>query len=107
MAKAIDGTLPPDRTFFLSTEGMLQHIGKSSAMEFAVATELGILHQLHMKYPQKAFYPVNPNAICAFMKTITLDKVIRSLETLAPRVQVGEDIARKAKGAIDRMLELM
>jgi quinolinate synthase len=106
MAKAVDGTLPADRTFFLSTEGMLQHIAKSPATEFAVGTELGILHQLNKTYPEKTFYPVNPNAVCAFMKTITLDKVIRSLETLAPRVQVPEDIARKAKRAIDRMLEL-
>jgi quinolinate synthase len=107
MAKAMDGTLPAGRTFFLSTEGMLRHIGESSATEFAVGTELGILHQLNKKYPEKTFYPVNPSAVCAFMKTITLDKVIRSLETLAPRVQVPEDIARKAKGAIDRMLELV
>jgi quinolinate synthase len=40
------------------------------------------------------------------MKTITLDKVIRSLETLTPRVRVPEDIARQAKRAIDRMLDL-
>jgi len=106
MAKALDGTLPAGRTFFLSTEGMLRHISESSATEFAVGTELGILHQLNKKYPEKTFYPVNPNAVCAFMKTITLDKVIRSLETLTPRVRVPEDVARKAKRAIDRMLEL-
>jgi quinolinate synthase len=106
MAKAVDGTLPADRTFFLSTEGMLRHIGESSASEFAVGTELGILHQLNKKYPERTFYPVDPNAVCAFMKTITLDKVIRSLETLTPRVRVPEDIARKAKRAIDRMLDL-
>jgi len=106
MAKAVDGTLPRDRTFFLSTEGMLRHIGESSANEFAVGTELGIFHQLQKNYPEKTFYPVNPNAVCAFMKTITLDRVIRSLETLTPRVQVPEDIARKAKRAIDRMLDL-
>src|SRR5271170_3659286 len=106
MAKAVDGTLPADRTFFVSTEGMLQHIGKSPATEFAVGTELGILHQLKKKYPERTFYPVDPNAVCAFMKTITLDKVIRSLETLTPRVRVPEDIARKAKRAIDRMLDL-
>ena len=40
------------------------------------------------------------------MKTITLDNVIRSLETLTPQVRVPEEIARKAKRAIDRMLEL-
>jgi quinolinate synthase len=106
MAKAADGTLPQDRTFFLSTEGMLRHISASSANEFAVGTELGIFHQLNKKFPAKTFYPVNPDATCAFMKTITLDRVIRSLETLNPRIQVPEAIATRAKRAIDRMLEL-
>jgi quinolinate synthase len=106
MAKALDGTLPQERTFFLSTEGMLRHIGESSATEFAVGTELGILHQLRKKNPEKTFYPVNPNAICSFMKTITLDKVLGSLETLTPQITVPEHIARGAKRAIDRMLEL-
>jgi quinolinate synthase len=106
MAKAMDGTLPQERTFFLSTEGMLRHIGDSQANEFAVGTELGILHQLHKKFPERTFHPVNSNAVCAFMKTITLDRVIRSLETMSPQVRVPEEIARKAKRAIDRMLEL-
>jgi len=106
MAKAVDGSLPADRTFFLSTEGMLRHIAESSAAEFAVGTEFGIMHQLRKKFPEKTFYPVNPNAVCAFMKTITLDKVIQSLETMTPQVRVPEEIARKAKRAIDRMLEL-
>ena len=106
MAKAVDGTLPADRTFFLSTEGMLRHIGTSGAGEFAVGTEMGIMHQLNKKFPEKTFRPVNPEAICAFMKTITLDNVIASLETLTPRITVPAEIAAKAKRAIDRMLEL-
>ncbi|HWW52018.1 MAG TPA: quinolinate synthase NadA [Verrucomicrobiae bacterium] len=106
MAKAVDGTLPQDRTFFLSTEGMIRHIGESSARDFAVGTELGILHRLNRGFPEKNFYPVNPNAVCSFMKTITLDRVLRSLETMAPQVRVPEEIARKARRAIDRMLEL-
>jgi quinolinate synthase len=106
MAKVADGTLPQERTFFLSTEGMLRHIGDSSASEFAVGTELGIMHQLKIKFSQKQFYPVNPDAVCAFMKTITLDRVLRSLETISPQVMVPEEIARRARRAIDRMLEL-
>lgn len=106
MAKAADGTLPQDRTFFLSTEGMLKHIGESQASEFAVGTELGIFTQLNKKFPEKTFYPVNPNAVCAFMKTITLDRIIRSLETMQPEVRVPQEIAVRAKRAIDRMLEL-
>jgi quinolinate synthase len=106
MARALDGTLPQDRTFFLSTEGMLRHIADSPATEFAVGTELGILHQLHKRFPDRTFYPVNPNAVCAFMKTITLDNIIRSLETMTPQIRVPEEIARRAKRSIDRMLEL-
>jgi quinolinate synthase len=106
MAKAAEGSLPQDRTFFLSTEGMLRHIGDSPAEEFAIGTELGIMHQLSKKFPEKKFYPVNPNAICGFMKTITLDRVIRSLETMSPQITVPAEIARNAKRAIDRMLEL-
>jgi quinolinate synthase len=106
MAKAMDGSLPADRTFFLSTEGMLRHIGDSPAREFAIGTEQGILHRLKKEYPDRRFYAVNPNAICAFMKTITLDKVLHSLEMLTPQVRVPEEIANRARGAIDRMLEL-
>src|SRR5271168_4016413 len=57
MAKALDGGLPFDRTFFLSTEGMLRHVGESPATEFAVGTELGILHRLRGEHPTRAFYP--------------------------------------------------
>jgi len=105
MVKVLDGTLPKERTLFLSTEGMLRHVQESPAKEFAVGTEIGILHRLRNQNPGKEFYPVNPNAICAFMKTITLDNIIASMETMTPQVTVPADIARRAKRAIDRMLE--
>ena len=107
MAKALDGGLPFDRTFFLSTEGMMRHIRESSADEFAVGTELGILHRLRSEHSDRGFYPVNPEAICAFMKTITLDRVISALETMKPEVRVPQEIAQRARLAIDRMLELV
>lgn len=105
MVRTMDGGLPRDRTFFLSTEGMLRHIGKSQATQFAVGTEVGILHQLEAAHPEKTFHPVNPKAVCAFMKTITLDHVIRSLESMNPVIRVSEEIARRARLSIDRMLE--
>ena len=106
MVRVADGQLPGNRTFFLSTEGMLRHLQQSSMTEFAVGTEIGILHRLRKLHPERKFYPINPQAECAFMKTITLDKVIRSLETLKPQVRVPEEIAVKARRAIARMLEL-
>jgi len=106
MVKVLDGSLPKDRALFLSTEGMLRHVKESPAKEFAVGTEVGILHRLRILNPDREFLPVNPDAICAFMKTITLDNVVASLENLAPQVTVPAEIAAKARGAIDRMLEL-
>ena len=105
MAKVYDGTLPQERTLFLSTEGMIRHIRQSSASEFAIGTELGIMHRLNKDFGDRKFYPVNPEALCAFMKTITLDNVISSLETMSPEVRVPADIAQKARVAIDRMLQ--
>jgi quinolinate synthase len=67
---------------------------------------MGILHRLRKQFPGRSFYPVNPNAVCAFMKTITLDKVVGSLETMSPQVRVPAEIAQRARGAIERMLEL-
>jgi quinolinate synthase len=85
---------------------MLKRIQNSSATEFAVGTELGMLHRLRKENAGKTFYPVNPNAVCNFMKTITLDKVIDSLEQLGPQITVPTEIARKARLSIDRMLQL-
>lgn len=107
MAGVADGTLPSERTFFLSTEGMMRHIANSTATEFAIGTEVGMLHRLRKMSPDKSFRPVNPDAVCEFMKTITLDRVLHSLETLEPEVRVPPEIARRAKRAIDRMLQIV
>jgi len=106
MVKVLDGTLPKERTQFFSTEGMLRHVQESPAKEFAVGTEVGILHRLRDQNPGKTFLPINPDAICAFMKTITLDNIINSMEKMSPQITVPAEIAKKAKRAIDRMLEL-
>lgn len=107
MARVADGTLPSERTFFLSTEGMMRHLSNSTAGEFAIGTEIGMLHRLRKMAPTKSFLPVNPDAVCEFMKTITLDGVLRSLQFLEPQICVPPEIARRAKIAIDRMLEIV
>src|SRR5881397_2445837 len=44
------------KTFIESTEGMLRHVRKSTAPEFIVATETGILHRLRKEAPGKTFH---------------------------------------------------
>ena len=100
------GDIDPEGLHIASTEGMIRKVTERPAQRFIVATETGIMHRMQQVAPQKQFIPADPEAVCAFMKTITLDKVIRSLETLEPRIRIPEEIASKARRSIDRMLEL-
>lgn len=94
------------KTYFLSTGGMVNHPRRSKAKEFIVATETGILYRMRKENPDKTFLPVKEDAICKYMKMITLDKVLRSLQEEVYEVRVPHDVAIRAKKAIDRMLEL-
>jgi quinolinate synthase len=91
---------------FLSTGGMIKYAKESRAKEFIIATETGMLYKLRKDNPDKTFYPARDNAVCKYMKMITLEKVLRSLEEEVYEVKVPEHIAEKAKKSIDRMLEI-
>jgi quinolinate synthase len=90
----------------LSTEGMVRYTHESPAQEFIVATETGILHRMKKDNPEKNFYPSTPGAVCEFMKMITLEKVLWSLEDLKYEVKVPKDVADRARVAIERMVKV-
>jgi quinolinate synthase len=94
-----------------STTGILNYAVNSSAQEFIVATESGILHQMQKAAPGKTFIPAPPEASCAcnecpFMKKNTLEKVYLSLRDLEPQIIMSEDLISRARISIDRMMEL-
>ncbi len=97
----------PGKMSILSTEGMIRRAKESNAEEFVIATENGIMHRMKKENPLKRFYPVSEDAICKYMKMITLEKVLYSLESGKHEVIVPEETARKARGAIERMLEIV
>jgi quinolinate synthase len=90
----------------LSTEGMIKRPALSAATEFIVATEVGILHRLRRENPSKRFVAANERASCAYMKVTTLPKVKRALERLEHRITVPEDVASRARLAIERMIAI-
>lgn len=91
---------------FLSTEGMMRYAKQSSAKRLIVATEIGILYRMKKENPEKEFIPISNDAVCKYMKMITLDKVYRSLRDMVYEVKVPEDVATKARRAIERMLAI-
>lgn len=88
---------------FLSTSGMTKR-AREGGDEFIVATETGMLHRLRKDNPGKKFFPASEDAVCEYMKMITLEKVLRSLEEEIYEVKVPERIALRARKPIDRML---
>ena len=91
----------------LSTSGIIRYAGREDVSELIVGTEVEILHRLRKENPGKKFIPASEKAICPNMKLITLEKVLKSLETMTPEVKVPEEIRIKAKSAVDRMLAIV
>jgi quinolinate synthase len=95
-----------DRTHILSTEAMVSFAKSSPKQRFLVATETGILHRLNKEAPGKRFEAVSERAICKYMKMITLEKLRDSLRDWRHEVTVPEDVAAKARLAIERMVAI-
>lgn len=89
-----------------STEGMIQAACNSSAKQFVVATEIGILHRLRNQNPEKEFIPISEEMSCKFMKMITIENLYNSLKEDQFHVTVDEEIASKARLAIERMITI-
>ena len=92
--------------FALSTGGMCRFARESAAKEIVVGTETGILHRLRKENPEKVFYPVNERMVCPNMKKTTLESLAASLREMKTRVVVPEDIAVRARRAIEAMLAI-
>ncbi len=90
----------------LSTEDMMNYVNKSSANQFVVATETGILYRMRNQNPGKTFLPASSKAECQYMKMITLQKVYDSLVEDKFEVKVPKKTADKARLAIERMLAI-
>ncbi|HZA41446.1 MAG TPA: quinolinate synthase NadA [Actinomycetota bacterium] len=100
------GDLPADRTFVLGTGGMVRRMRESNAKEFIIATETGMLHRLRQENSRAEMIAANPGAVCGYMKMITPSKLLRCLETGTDEVDVPEEIASRARLAIERMIAI-
>ncbi|HXG45056.1 MAG TPA: quinolinate synthase NadA [Gemmatimonadales bacterium] len=100
------GDIPSDGVHIASTEQMINLVKSRPAEEFIVATETGIMHRMQQLAPAKRFFPADPDAVCAFMKTITLENTRDALLLDRYHVTVPEEIARRARGALDRMVSI-
>jgi quinolinate synthase len=94
-----------------STTGLLKFSQTDPSLEYIVATEAGILHQMQKSAPHKTFIPAPPDNACAcndcpYMKLNTLEKLYLCLKYEIPEITMDESLRIAAKKPIDRMLEI-
>jgi quinolinate synthase len=103
---------PPDvlsmADFIGSTSAIIDWCVATDAKEFIVMTESGVAHSLKRLAPEKQFHFVpNENCNCSecpYMRRNTLEKLRDALEALEPRMELPEELIRRAAIPIERML---
>ena len=87
-----------------STNGMLDYVKNSAANEFLIATEEGMTKRLKLEFPKKKFYALM--GICSDMKKITLENTLQALREEKYEIEIEPAIAKNARRALERMLEV-
>ncbi len=64
------------------------------------------MHRMEQLAPEKQFYAADRAAVCAYMKTITLESTRDALLKDRFHVTVAPPIAERARRALDRMVAL-
>lgn len=97
--------------FIGSTSEMIKYVQNSESLEFIVATEAGILHEMAKVASGKKIIaaPVAEDNICscsecAYMKRITLPKILKCLETESPQICLSQELMERARMPITKML---
>ncbi|MGR3762158.1 quinolinate synthase NadA [Roseobacteraceae bacterium NS-SX3] len=99
---------PPDvvaeADFSGSTSGILKYVTDEKPEKALLITECSMASNIADQLPEVEF--VGPCNMCPYMKKITLEKVLWSLHTMTEQVEVDEEIAAKARVAVQRMIDL-
>ena len=92
--------------FVGSTSQILEFVKETTAKKVIVGTEEGIIHQLRKERPDIEFILAYSEFVCDQMKMTTVDRLLKALEREQFEVEVPEEIAERARVAIEKMLEI-
>lgn len=89
-----------------STAQILAYVKRAAVQTFIIATEEGILHQLHRENPGKSFIPLKPDLQCADMKKTALVDLHDALLLEQYNIKLSQDVIQRARHSLNRMLSL-
>jgi len=89
-----------------STAEIINFAKESTADEFIICTEDGVLYRLREDNPEKIFYFPSPCPCCSDMKLNTVEGVLSVLMNENNEVEISEDKRNRALLPLEKMLEL-
>jgi quinolinate synthase len=98
---------PPDvckaADFVGSTSKINEFVKSKKASSVIMLTECSMADNVQTDNPDVNF--IKPCQLCPHMKRITLPKILKSLQTLETEIIVDEEIATKARIAVEKMIQ--
>ena len=99
---------PPDviaaSDFTGSTGSMINHVKNTKAKNIFLVTECSMSDNVQIENPNINF--IKPCNLCPHMKKIELPKILDCLKNYKNEIKIDLDIAKNAKKAISRMIEV-
>ena len=99
---------PPDvikaSDFAGSTSGMIKYVKDNQPEKVMMVTECSMSDNVQIDNPNVQF--IRPCYLCPHMKRITLPKILDSLKNFKNEIKIKDEIAKKAKAAITKMIEV-
>ncbi len=87
-----------------STSAMINYVGDHHPKQVVMVTECSMSDNVAAANPQTEF--IRPCNLCPHMKRITLEGILKSLQTLTHEVIVDPAVCARARLPIDRMLAI-
>ena len=87
-----------------STAGMSAYVAREKPARVVLLTECSMSDNVAVENPSVEF--IRPCNLCPHMKRITLGNIRAALETMREEVTIADDIAARARRAVERMLEI-
>ena len=89
-----------------STKQLIEYVTKSSDNEFIIGTEVGVIHEMEKRNPNKKFYLLSDRLRCFDMKLTRLEDLYNCLKDETNEIFISDEVAKKAVKCVDKMLEL-
>ncbi len=92
--------------FVGSTREIIDYATKAKEQELVIGTEIGVMHRLQIRNPEKHFYSLHAAIVCPNMKKNKLVTVRDALLHMRHQMELPDEIRDKAALSLRRMMSI-